>query len=50
MRKHDFWHVQWFLIGQKREGYKKAFLYVHFERFNNWLLFWQNKTPWGVVR
>ena len=30
MRKHDFWHVQWFLNGQKW-GVKKASLYVHFE-------------------
>ena len=30
MRKHDFWHVQWFLNGQKW-GVKKKHLYVHFE-------------------
>ena len=45
MRKHDFWHVQWFLNGQKW-GVKKASLYP-FWRFDNWLLFWQNKTSWG---
>ena len=30
MRKHDFWHVQWYLNGQKW-GLKKASLYVHFQ-------------------
>ena len=30
MRKHDFWHVQWFLNGQKWRV-KKASLYDHFE-------------------
>ena len=31
MRKHDFWHVQWFLNGQKWGINKKASLYDHFE-------------------
>ena len=30
MKKHNFWHVQWFLNGQKW-GVKKASLYDHFE-------------------
>ena len=49
MRKHDFWHVQWFLNGQKW-GVKKSISVWPFWRFDNWLLFWQNKTPWGEVR
>ena len=46
MRKHDFWLVQLFLNGQKW-GLKKSFSLCPFWRFDNWLLFWQNKTPWG---
>ena len=49
MRKHDFWPVQWFLNGQNGGLNKNIFLWP-FWRFDNWLLFWQNKTPWGKVR
>ena len=48
MRKHDSWHVQWYLNGQKW-GVKKSISLCPFWRFDNWLLFWQNKTPWGKL-
>ena len=47
MRKHDFWHVQWFLNGQKWGVKKKASLYDHFWRFDNWLLFSKTRPPAG---
>ena len=46
MRKHDFWPVQCFLNGQKWGVKNKSFSLCPFWRFDNWLLFWQNKTPW----
>ena len=49
MRKYDFWHVQWFLNGQNG-GLNKNISLWPFWKFDNWLLFWQNKTPWGEVR
>ena len=46
MRKHDFWHVQWFLNGQKW-GVKKSISVCPFWRFDNWLLFGKTKPPGG---
>ena len=46
MRKHDFWHVQWFLNGQKW-GVKKNISVCPFQRFNNWLLFGKTRPPGG---
>ena len=44
MRKHDFWHVQWFLNGQKREV-RKASLYVHFESLTTDSYFDKTRPP-----
>ena len=46
MRKHDFWHVQWFLNGQKW-GVKKSISVWPFWRFDNWLLFGKTRPPGG---
>ena len=46
MRKHDFWHVQWYLNGQKW-GVKKSISVWPFWRFDNWLLFGKTRPPWG---
>ena len=46
MRKHDLWHVQWFLNGQKW-GVKKASLYVHFEGLTTDSYFGKTRPPWG---
>ena len=46
MRKHDFWHVQWFLNGQKW-GVKKSISVCPFWRFDNWLLFGKTRHPGG---
>ena len=46
MRKHDFWHVQWFLNGQKW-GVKKASLYVHFEGLTTDSYFGKTRPPGG---
>ena len=45
MRKHDFWHVQWYLNGQKW-GVKKSISVWPFWRFDNWLLFGKTRPPW----
>ena len=44
MRKHDFWHVQWFLNGQKW-GLEKASLYVHFESLTTDSYFGKTRPP-----
>ena len=46
MRKHDFWHVQWFLNGQKW-GVKKSISVWPFWRFDNWLLFGKTRPHGG---
>ena len=46
MRKHDFWHVQWFLNGQKW-GVKKSISLCPFWRFDNWLLSGKTRPPGG---
>ena len=46
MRKHDFWHVQWFLNGQKW-GVKKSISVWPFWRFDNWLLFGKTRPSGG---
>ena len=46
MRKHDFWHVQWYLNGQKW-GVKKSISVWPFWRFDNWLLFGKTRPPGG---
>ena len=46
MRKHDFWHVQWFLNGQKW-GLKKASLYDHFEGLTTDSYFGKTRPPGG---
>ena len=33
----------------KNGGLKKSFSLCPFWRFDNWLLFWQDKTPWGKL-
>ena len=48
MRKHDFWHVQWFLNGQKWEV-KKKHLCMSILKVWQLTLIWQNKMPWGEV-
>ena len=45
MRKHDFWHVQWFLIGQKWGVRKQAFLYVHLEGLTTDSYFGKTRPP-----
>ena len=44
MRKHHFWHVQWFWNGQKW-GVKKASLYVHFEGLTTDSYFGKTRPP-----
>ena len=46
MRKHDFWHVQWFLNGQKW-GVKKSISVWPFWRFDNWLFILAKQDPLG---
>ena len=46
MRKHDFWHVQWFLNGQKW-GVKKSISLWPFWRFDNWLFILAKQDPVG---
>ena len=48
IRKHDFWPFHWFSNGQKWGGLK-SFSLCPLWRFDNWLLFWQSKTPWEEV-
>ena len=47
MRKHDFWHVQWFLSGQKW-GLKKVSLYIHFEGLTSDSYLGKTRPPGGV--
>ena len=47
MRKHDFWHVQWFLNGQKWGVNKKASLYDHFEGLTTDSYFGKTRPPGG---
>ena len=48
MRKYDFWHVQWFLNGQKWEV-KKKHLSMSILKVWQLTLIWQNKMPWWEV-
>ena len=48
MRKHDFWHVQWFLSGQKW-GVKKSLSLCPFWRFDNWLFILVHRSPPGAL-
>ena len=48
MRKHHFWHVQWFEM-VKNGGLKKH-LSMSILKVWQLTLIWQNKTPWGEIR